>query len=322
MAFDVSGLAAYGKEDGLPLLTKAVTTTPTSELLQGAGQIIPGIKSTYELNILASDAVFQDGAGCDISPSGTTTFTNRTLTVGQVAIREKLCPKTLNQKWIQTQMRAGSAGDNEVPFAEVIAEEKIKALQNTLETSIWQGTVSANRFNGFNTILTALGFGGAGDPIEGNPSTGGGWTKLTSLTSSNIDDAIAKMVDQAMASTDGKAILDRSDRFIAMGRDTFLLYRRYLIAANLYHFNPGDGNEYQIADPETGTMIYGLPGLTGTNKIHLSYWANYFMGTDLLNEEEQFEFVFDPLTDNTVYKANFKAGVQIAFPTQVVYFSL
>lgn len=321
MAFVVTDLDAYGKEDRLPLLTKALFGSVTAGLLQGAGQVIPGIKTSENLNILSSE-VFLQANSCEPTTSGSTTFSKRTLTVGDIQVYETLCPKTLKTKWMQTQMAAGSSGDNDLPFAEAIGNEKIAAIADTLESKIWTGTVAGNQFDGFNTILTALGFGGAGDPIEGNPTTGGGWTKITALTSSNIDDAIAKMIDQAQASTDGKALLNKADRFIAMGIDTFLLYKQYLVGANLYHYNPETGNQFTAVDPISGTTVYGLPGLTGTNKIHFSYWSNYYIGTDLAGEEESFEFIPDPVKKNVIFHAEFKYGVQIAFPTQVVYFSL
>lgn len=321
MAFVVTDLDNYGKEDRLPLLTKALFGSVTAGLLQGAGQVIPGIKTTENLNILGSTVFFQAN-GCEPTSSGSTTFSKRTLTVGDIQVYETLCPKTLKTKWMQTQMAAGSSGDNEMPFAEAVGNEKIGHIQDALEEDLWQGTVASNQFDGFNTILTALGFGGAGDPIEGNPSTGGGWTQLTSLTSSNIDDAILKMINQAQASTSGKAILSKADRFIAMGVDTFLLYKQYLVGANLYHYNPETGNQFTAIDPISGTVVYGLPGLNGTNTIHFSYWSNYFIGTDLAGEEESFEFINDPVKKNVIFHAEFKMGVQVAFPDQIVFFKL
>ena len=321
MAFVVSDLDNYGKEDSLPLLTKALFGAPTAALLQGAGQVIPGIKTSDNLNILDSTVFFQAN-GCEPTTSGSTTFSKRTLTVGDIQVYEVLCPKTLKTKWMQTQMAAGSRGDNELPFAEVIGQEKVAKIANELETDIWQGTIAGNQFDGFNTILNALGFGGAGDPIQGNPTTGGGWTQLTSLTSSNIDDAILKMINQAQADADGKAILSRPDRFFAMGVDTFLLYKQYLVAANLFHYNPEQANQFELIDPISGTTVYGLPGLNGTNTIHFSYWANYFIGTDLAGEEEAFEFIYDAPKKTSIFNCEFKYGVQVAFPTQVVYFKL
>jgi hypothetical protein len=315
MAFTVVGLNDWGKEDSLPILTKALFGGETAALLQGAGQVIPGIKVSDNLNILSSDVFFQ-AAGCEPSSSGSTNFTARTLSVGDIQVYETLCPKTLEKKWMQNYMKAGSKQD-EVPFAEQIGTEKAASIAQALEEDIWQGTVASNQFDGFNTILTALGFGGAGDPIQGNPTTGGGWTQLTSLTSSNIDDALAKMYSLAPT-----AVLKRPDVFIAMGVDTFKLYKEYLVGANLFHYSGVQDNPFEITHHLSGIKIYGLAGLSGSNKIHLSYWGNYFLGTDLVNEEENYEFIYDPIKKNVVFNANFKYGTQVAFPDQIVYFSL
>ena len=315
MAFSVSTLNDWTKEDSLPILTKALFGGETASLLSGAGQIMPGIKYAENLNILSSDVYFQAN-GCEPTSSGTTTFTARTLTVGDIQVYETLCPKTLEKKWMQTQMAAGSKQDT-VPFAEQIGSEKAAHIAKALEEDLWQGTVAANQFDGFNTILTALGFGGAGDPIEGNPSTGGGWTQITALSSSNIDDALAKMY--SLAPTE---VLTKADAFIAMGVDTFKLFKTYLVGANLYHYSGAEEGQFVITDPLSGLKVYGLPGLSGTNTIHLSYWSNYFIGTDMMNEQENYEFIYDPIKKNVVFNAEFKMGVQVAFPDQIVYFKL
>jgi len=316
MAFDVTDLTTYVIQDKQPVLTKALFGGETASLLSSAGQIIPGIKTAQELNIIGSEVFFQAN-GCSPTTSGTTAFTKRTLSVGDIQVYETLCPKTLKQKWMQTIMASGSSGDNNLVLGEVIGNEKAAQIAEQLEAAIWKGTVATTQFDGYNTILNGLGFGGTGDPIQGNPTTGGGWTQLTSLTVSNVDDAIAKMVSLTPA-----AVLKRSDAFIAMGVDTFLLYKAHLVAANLYHYNPELNNQWETFDPITGIKVYALPGLSNTNTIHLSYWANYYIGTDMMNEDEQFEFIPDAPKKAVHFSAEWKYGVQIAFPDQVVYFKL
>ncbi len=68
---------------------------------------------------------------------------------------ETLCPKTLEAKWMQTQIMPGSP--TMVPFEEQIGAEKAAVIAQTLETAMWQGdTASGNpnlsRFDGFNKI--------------------------------------------------------------------------------------------------------------------------------------------------------------------------
>jgi len=320
MAFVVSGLTDYTKEVKTDLLVKSMFSSKTASLLQAAGQVVPGIKSAEILPLLSSTVYFQ-ADGCGYTPSGSTTISKRTLTVGKVKVEETLCPKTLETKYTQIGLAAGSPVDLGV-FQEQIGNEKAGAIAEAIETAIWQGDATGGSgnsgfFDGFITILDDLGFGGAGDPIEGNPSTGGGWTKLTSLTSSNIDDAIAKIYSLMPA-----AILDKSDLFIAMGTDTFRTYKAWMLGANLYHYAVTETAALEIVDPLSGIKIYGLNGLNGTNKIVAGRWSNFFIGTDMMNEEEDWKLWYSQDNDEVRFRATFKYATQVAFPDEVVYFKL
>ena len=314
MAFVVSGLTNYTKETQLELLVKAMFSSKTASLLQGAGQVIPGIKSAEALPLLSSDVFFQTD-GCGYSASGTTTISQRVLTVGKVKVEETLCPKTLETKFTQQGLAAGSPVDLGV-FQDQIGAEKAGKIAEAIETAIWQGSLSGSgnnaRWDGFLTILTALGFGGAGDPIKGNVADA-----YTSITSSNIDDIIATIYSVIPA-----ALLGKPDLMIAMGTDTFRLYRTWLVGANLFHYAATETAEMEIVDPITGIKIYGLNGMNGTNKIVAGLWSNFFIGTDMMNEEEEYKFWYSQDNDEVRYRATFKYGTQIAFPEQIVYFSL
>jgi hypothetical protein len=50
--------------------------------------------------------------------------------------------------------------------------------------------------------------------------------------------------------------------------------------------------------------------------------SNLFLGTDLLNEEERFEIFFAKEADEIRFVSEFKMGVNIAFPDEVVRFVL
>ncbi len=315
MAFDVSGLSNYTKEESLQLLTKAMFTAKTASLLQGAGQVLPGIKSAEILPLLSSEVFFQSDS-CSYSSSGTTTLSRRTLTVGKCKVQETLCPKDLETKYTQKALAAGEAIDMGV-FTEQIGAEKAMDIAEALETAIWQGDATGGAGNngfwdGFLTILDDLGFGGAGDPIRGN--VGGAYS---SITASNIDDILGTIYGVIPA-----ALLDKADLFIAMGTDTFCLYRQWLVGANLFHYSPAEIQSMEIVDPITGIRIYGLNGMNGSNKIVAGLWSNFFLGTDLMNEEENFEFIFNPFERRVQFHAAFKYGCQIAWPEQVVYFKL
>ena len=321
MAFVVSGLTDYTKEVQTQLLVKSMFDGKTASLLQGAGQVIPGIKSAEILPLLNSD-VFLQTDGCGYTPSGTTTISKRTLTVGKIKVEETLCPKTLETKYTQIGLAAGSPVDLGV-FQEQIGDEKAMKIAELLETSLWKGDTGSgnanlNKFDGFFKILDDLGFGGAGDPIEGNPTTGGGWTKLTSLTSSNIDEAIGKIYELIPAGVIGKP-----DVFIAMGADTFRTYRAWLVSANLFHYSATETAQMEIVDPISGIKIYGLQGMNGSNRIVAGRWSNFFIGTDLIDEaSSSFRFWYSEDNDEVRFRATMKMGVQIAYPEEVVSFKL
>jgi len=59
-----------------------------------------------------------------------------------------------------------------------------------------------------------------------------------------------------------------------------------------------------------------------TNKIYATRLSNLFFGTDLLNEEERFEIFYAKEADEVRFVAEFKAGVQFAFPDEMVKFVL
>jgi hypothetical protein len=320
MAFVVSGLTDYTKEVKTDLLVKSMFSGKTASLLQGAGQVVPGIKSAEILPLLTSDVYFQTD-GCGYTASGSTTISKRTLTVGKIKIEETLCPKTLETKYTQIGLAAGAPVDLGV-FQEQIGNEKASKVAEALETSIWQGDSTGGSgnsgfFDGFLTILGDLGFGGAGDPIEGNPTTGGGYTQLTSLTSSNIDEAIAKIYSLIPA-----GVLGKEDVFIAMGTDTYRTYRAWLVSANLFHYDAVEATAMEIVDPISGIKIYGLHGMNGTNKIVAGRWSNFFIGTDMMNEEEDWKMWYSQDNDEVRFRASMKYGTQIAYPEEVVYFKL
>jgi hypothetical protein len=315
MAFDVTGLSNYTKEESLNLLTKAMFTAKTARLLQGAGQVLPGIKSAEILPLLYSDVYFQSDS-CSYQTSGNTTLSKRTLTVGKVKVQETLCPKDLETKYTQKALAAGEAIDMGV-FTEQIGNEKAAKIAEAIETAIWQGDTTGGTGNngfwdGFLTILGDLGFGGAGDPIKGNVGNA-----YASITASNIDDIITTIYSVIPAE-----LLGKPDLFIGMGTDTFRLYRQWLVTANLYHYPANEIAEMEIVDPITGIKIYGLHGMNGTNKIVAGLWSNFFLGTDMMNEEEEFEFIFNPFERRVQFHTAFKYGVQVAYPEQIVLFSL
>jgi hypothetical protein len=309
MSFTVSSLAAYTNEQSTDLLVKALFSNKTAATMYAANQVQVGVKSAASLNILASTVYFQ-ADGCGYNPSGVTTFTQRNITVGAVKVEETLCPKTLEAKWMQTQIMPGSP--TMIPFEEQIGNEKAAVIAQTLETAMWQGdTASGNpnlsRFDGFSKIIAAA------SPVLANAAP----TTFTSITNANIDD----ILDQVYANIPA-AVATKTDLVCFLGVDAYKLMLVNLKNANLFHYVADAATEMEMVYPGTNMKLIAVGGLNGTNKLFAGSLSNFFLGTDLANEEEDVKMWYSQDADEVRVRFTFKYGVQVAFPSEVVYFTL
>jgi hypothetical protein len=103
------------------------------------------------------------------------------------------------------------------------------------------------------------------------------------------------------------------------------VFRTYVIAlknANLFAYTFDGSSNGELILPGTTIKMISTPGLNGTNKIYAMRVSNMSFATDLLNEEEKFEIFYAKEADQVRYVSEFKAGVNFAFPTEIVDFIL
>ena len=305
MSFSLGTLTAYTEQQRLPLITKAVFSARTAALF--TKQV--GIKSAAALNLMDTDAALAAGTACGWTASGTTTFTQRNITVAPIKIQEALCPRSLEQYWMQSQLTQGSTYDG-VPFEQAFAEQKALRIAEALENAIWSGSTLVT---GLLTILNAA----SGSTVSGNTGAVSASVGITTANVISIFDGIYNQIPQA--------ILTRNDLVIFCGWNNF----RTLIGA----FKSNTGVMYNQVDlqgladgdiiyPGTNVRVVAVPGLTGTNRIVCSYLGNFFYGTDLLSDEENFSLWYSKDNDEVRFQAAFKVGVQVAYPDLVVDFRL
>jgi hypothetical protein len=315
MAFNVTGLASYTKANERELLTKSLFSAKSISLATK----MPNVKSASQVNVMDTDAVFQSGTSCGFSASGTTTFSNRTMTVSPIRVHEALCPKTLETKYLQLVLPNGS-NPKSIPFEQQFTDLKAGLIAQNLETAFWQGdTTSGNnalaQFDGLIKIVTAV----SGSAIAANSSaymSGAPYSASGGITVSNVN-AIMQGIFRAIPA----ALLDKNDTMIFVGIDTFRTYQLALTNANLFHYNTDASNSnFEIVIPGTNIKVVGVNGLNGTGKIYALRTSNMFFGCDVLGEESKFEMFWAQEAMEVRYVAEFKAGVQIAFPAEIVYF--
>jgi len=315
MAFNVSALADYTEQNEALLVTSSVLGAKTASLIKSAGNVMVGVKSSETINIMDTDAVFQAGGSCGFNASGSTSFTQRTVTVGKIKVNEALCPKDLEAKYLQKALPTGSMYDA-IPFEQEFTDKKAKRIASQLEIALWNGDTSSvnvnlNKFDGLVKLV-----GAASGVVDANTSTYISGAPLASITAANvvsIFDGVYKAIPAQIVSED--------DVHIFCGMDVFRTYTIALKNANLFHYSIDVKADNEFILPGTTIKVVAVQGLNGTNKIYAMRLSNLFLGTDLLNEEEKFEIFYAKEADQVRFVSEFKMGVNFAFPDEIVKFA-
>jgi hypothetical protein len=316
MAFNVSALADYTEQNEALLVTSSVLGAKTASLIKSAGNVMVGVKSSETINIMDTDAIFQSGASCGFNASGSTSFTQRTVTVGKIKVNESMCPKDLEAKYLQKALPTGSMYDS-IPFEQEFSEKKAKRIASQLETALWQGdTLSVNvNLNKFDGLIKLV--GAASGVVDANVSAFISGAPLSSITAANVV-SIFDGVYRAIPAT----IVSSDDVVIVCGMDTFRTYTIALKNSNLFHYSIDVKADNEFVLPGTTIKVVALQGLNGTNDVFAMRLSNLFLGTDLLNEEEKFEIFYAKEADQVRFVSEFKMGVNFAFPDEIVKFIL
>ena len=160
MAFDVTALTAYIEDRDFPLVAK-LQFDP--ELKAAKATIQDGIKGSSNLHFMETSVEFQVD-DCTRSASGTTTFSDKTITVGKIAIAEDLCMDDLENKWTQILLKKGVMEGREAIPAEIAAiymEEKMVKYKQAIAVADWRGdtgsgTANLNKYDGWIKFIDAM----------------------------------------------------------------------------------------------------------------------------------------------------------------------
>lgn len=323
MSLSVSSLTNYVIENEDLLVAKSLFGSRTSDLIRSEGTVMTGVKYAEQINILDTDAIFQNGAGCTRTSSGSTNITQRKVTVGDIAVVEDICVKTLNTTYLSKKLAKGSE-TNSLPFEQEYTDLKAKTIAKQLEIAIWQGdTTSGNanlsRFDGLIKLID-----GSGSAVASNVTAYVGTQVTTAgggITTSNVKSVVNSMWLALPADVTGQ-----DDIRIFCGWDTFNKFINAFTDQNLFNFAPS-GSEVSAANgvviiPGTNYKLTAVHGLDGTNRLFSFRMSNVFAGVDLEGEEDQFTMMEDQFKDYLRFKAHFKYGVNVAFPSQIVQFTL
>ena len=291
MAINVSGLTAYVDEQRLPLIKKTIFAAPSVKHFN----LQTGIKHSAALNILNTTVEFGDGSACGWDEAGSNEFSQRILEVGNFKVNMSFCDKAMMKYWMGYEVRV-AAGQKSLPFEEDFVDSIVEGVKNKLEGIIWKGVKATDKMDGVLTILSAA-----------SAST----IQPTLASGDTIYEKTLKAYKAIPASILDKAV-------IFMGVDNFRDLVLELTAKNLFHYAPEVDDALQIVLPGTSTKVIAVSGLNGEKAIVACNPENIYYGVDMEGDEEKFDLWYSQDNQEFRLAINFNAGVQVAFPDEVV----
>ena len=291
MAINVSGLTAYVDEQRLPLIKKTIFAAPSVKHFN----LQTGIKHSAALNILNTTVEFGDGGACGWDEAGSNEFSQRILEVGNFKVNMSFCDKAMMKYWMGYEVRV-AAGQKSLPFEEDFVDSIVEGVKNKLEGIIWKGVKATDKMDGVLTILSAA-----------SAST----IQPTLASGDTIYEKTLKAYKAIPASILDKAV-------IFMGVDNFRDLVLELTAKNLFHYAPEVDDALQIVLPGTSTKVIAVSGLNGQKAIVACNPENIYYGVDMEGDEEKFDLWYSQDNQEFRLAINFNAGVQVAFPDEVV----
>jgi hypothetical protein len=317
MAFSLGSLTPYVEENEQLLVVSSILGPKTAGLIQSGGTIMPGVKSAETINIMDTDAIFQAGGSCGFTTSGTTTITQRQVVVGKVKVNEAICPKDLEAYYLQKSLPLGSRYDT-IAFAADYTARKAEKIASQLEKAIWQGDTTSldanlSRFDGFCEIIKDA----TTSIVNANSVLYHGSVE-TSITNANVV-AIFDSIYKAIPAQ----VIDKDDVVIFCGMDVFRTLTVKIKNDDLFHYQTQARPNGEFFLPGTDIRVIGTPGLNGKDGIYAMRLSNMYLGTDLLDEDQnRWELFFAKEADQVRFVVEFKYGVQVAFPTEIVKFEV
>lgn len=299
MAFNLSGLSAYVDQIGqTDLITRAVLQPQTVANMTVKAGLTAG---TTNLNILGNTTAIIDAAcGFESAQVSTnaTVFTELPLVVKAKMLKETLCPDTLYDVWLSSQLTP-SANQEAVPFEAAIADLKIKEINKYVETTIWAGDSAT--LAGLKSQLSVV--SGA---IDGS-SVATAWSDTDAVanmwTLIDLIPTAVKQEDDLVAYMSYTTYSKLVQGLMAVGNSILLQYPNIA--------NVAGQAESSFIFPGTNVKVFAAPGLTdeaGESTVFVGPKKYIYFGTGLLDDKDTFKMWYDESDDVVKFMAKFKLG--------------
>ena len=305
MGYVVSALTNYTEENAEKVIFQELFTgSPVLEAIKKNNNFMTGVKSAQTINVIATRGVFQSQA-CSLNPSGSTTFTQRTVTVGKPKIDLSWCERDLETKFTQKKMVMGGNYDALTYAKEVLGDVMQNAAADNA-VAVWKGdTTSLDAYllayDGLVKTINAATIGGT--------YSGTAWSEANSRTV--IKGVAALIVADKNVYKNGLPTIQ-----LYMSPLMAYQYRSKLITDNLYHVDATNPTAKLYAEG-TNIEIVADAGLAGLSYIYAIEPDNFAGATDMENEEEKYDIWFSKDDQKIYFHTEWKFGVNVAFPTRI-----
>ena len=281
---------------------------------------LPGIKNAEVINAIRSNPVLQTPTcGTILSPTGSVTPFQNTITTCILEYAEVMCPNDFEKKYFGMYAKLGSYNEDVTEqFSKVYTADKIDKIQAAIEDNLifasTTGTFSTSTTTLCNGLMHTLLLTSASASIVNATGLSASFTVANAY--SNIDAIITQLPS---------AIFTEPDLTLWLSYADYRTYVSNLKNNNWYHF---DGNESrpslvnQIYHPGTNIKISAERGFSmNTNGKHyflLTNASNIWYGYDDANDYMKFQYFYSDLTDAVNFRCKFKIGINAAYYENIV----
>lgn len=305
MAFDVSGLGDWVNENSQDLITKAILEENTIALVS----MMAGVKYKEAIKFLETSPLIQAYACGTPTTSGSTTLTDKDISVVNLMIYEELCPEDLAKKAFQLSLKPGLAGSEAIPFEQAYTDLQIRNIGKQISDMIWSATAAST--------LKSQGFVYAAEQDATVHDRTFSWA-ATGLTAANYMTEVFGMINDLPAT-----IQTATDLTLFAGPEVARKLQQAFAVAGLANFNFTNYDALKNVNstwyfPGTNVLVVPTTGLASANSVMLTPASNLIIATDLQSEFESFKLWWSDDDQLVKFLVKFRIGADFYFGDYIV----
>ena len=302
--FDVSTLPEYVNEQSDTFFTDIVET---SAFMSMGFTLMENVKHKEVIKLLSADMALQTMTGCTPSPSGTVTFTDRTIETVRLYTGMEFCNEELVEKYTQMLLAVGASRQDEtIVLQDVLLAYLLKIVQRKAQRLAMRGDTDS-------IDPDLLHLDGMVKLLTNDPAILVAQSDQATITAANGYDVLKTVYNTIPTAVKQ----DGLEHFIVCGYETARacidqVYADKDFSANFDHSE--DAGIISFTLPTTNLKVMSVVELNGTDDV-FSWIPSYaFLGTDAEGDMEDLEVLYDQYDRKLKIEAIFREGVQFILP--------